>query len=328
MTTLFAMTVDAEEEWEWCDVWPTNGLSVTNIHALPRLQDLCKRHRVATTYFANQAVLDDPQARDTILDLSRDDRVEIGMHVHPWNTPPLDGIPVTTRTTFVHNLPAHLARAKLESVYGCFDRNGLRPTSFRGGRYSSGPTVRQFLRERGFLADASVVPFTTWTDEGAPDYRNRDLQPVRLPAQGDGEEPLWEIPLTLGFTRRPFGFWAKAYDFAGQTWLGKLRVVGAAEKLGLVRKAWLNFEDPLGRDMLSFLRVLRPMKLPCVTFCVHSSSLVAGKGPYTKTREDEDRLFATMEEVFQTLTGWEEFESATVTEVARRLEGDHARSGN
>jgi hypothetical protein len=38
MTTLFTMTVDAEEEWEWGKVWPTNGLSVTNIAALRRLQ--------------------------------------------------------------------------------------------------------------------------------------------------------------------------------------------------------------------------------------------------------------------------------------------------
>jgi hypothetical protein len=95
MTTLVTMTVDAEEEWEWGKVWPTNGLSVTNIAALRRLQGVCDRHRVATTYFTNQAVLDDPQARDTIMDLSLDDRVEIGMHIHPWNTPPLAGIPVT-----------------------------------------------------------------------------------------------------------------------------------------------------------------------------------------------------------------------------------------
>jgi hypothetical protein len=55
---------------------------------------------------------------------------------------------------------------------------------------------------------------------------------------------------------------------------------------------------------------------------------MAGKGPYTKTREDEDRLFTTMEEAFRALAEWKEFESATVSEVARRLEADHARSRN
>src|SRR5579884_2270219 len=155
MTTLFTMTIDTEEEWHWDTGYPTRDLALSNIRHLPKLQDLCRRHGVATTYYTNQAVFDDPEARQILLDVARQEQVEIGMHIHPWNTPPLDsGKPVRARDTFVHNLPAEVVLPKLESVYQCFVKNGLKPTSFRGGRYSCGPIVQEFLRDKGFLADA------------------------------------------------------------------------------------------------------------------------------------------------------------------------------
>jgi hypothetical protein len=324
MPTLFTMTVDTEEEWDWGSGWPTTNLSVTNISRLPRFQELCRRYGVATTYFTDQAVLDNPESRAILLEIAREPRVEIGMHIHPWNTPPLDkNSAVTPRKTFLHNLAAELIQAKLNSVYESFLKNGLRPTSFRGGRYSSGGPIHEFLRDRGFKADASVVPFSTWDDEGAPDYRWRGLQPARLPPRYEGDAPLWEIPLTLAFTRRPFAWWRKCYDFIRNSWWSRLHLIGIAEKLGVVRKVWLNFEDPMGKRMLPFLQQLRRMHLPCICFTIHSSSLVAGKGPYTRTQADEDQLYAHMEEVFSTLAKWPDFQPATVTEVATKLEEEH-----
>jgi hypothetical protein len=328
MTTLFSMTVDTEEEWDWDAGWPTTGLATSNIQQLPRFHKLCTDHRVATTYFTNWAVLQDKEALHVIQNLAQQDGTEIGMHIHPWNTPPLTG-PVTSRDTFLHNLPESLISAKLDTLYRLFVQLGLTPTSFRGGRYSSGGPIHRFLRDRGFLVDASVVPFTTWKDDGAPDYRHRGLHPVRCPPRHAGDQPFWEIPLTLGFTRRPFSLWARGYNWIEHSWLRRLRLIGVAEKIRLVRKAWLNFEDPKGERMLPFLKLLRRMKLPCICFTVHSSSLVAGLGPYTRTKADETRLFARVEEVFATLAEWPEFQPATVTAIARNLEENgHASTWN
>jgi hypothetical protein len=323
------MTVDTEEEWDWGTGWPTAALSVKNIRQLPRFQSLCMRYGVATTYFTNLAVLEDEESRAIILHLAQQPGVEIGMHIHPWNTPPLDAaVPVTPRSTFIRNLPPELVVAKLTTVYDAFARHGLTPTSFRGGRYSSGGPAHTFLRDQKFLVDASVVPYTSWPDDGAPDYRRRALEPVRLPPRFAEDLPLWEIPLTLGFTRAPFAWWAKCYDYVARSWLRKLHLIGVAEKTGLVRKVWLNFEDPLGRGMLSFLPRLRTLSLPCICFTVHSSSLVAGMGPYTRTPADEERIFAQLEEVFATVAQWPDFQPATVTEVAKKLEEHHAHTRN
>src|SRR5262249_45730281 len=121
MVTLFTMTIDTEEEWDWDTGWPTRDLSVANVRHLPILQELCSRHKVATTYYTNHAVFDDPEARRILLDVARHEHVEIGMHVHPWNTPPFDpDQAVRVRDTFVHNLPAGVVTSKLESVYQRF----------------------------------------------------------------------------------------------------------------------------------------------------------------------------------------------------------------
>ena len=330
MQTLFTMTVDTEEEWDWDSGWPTRDLRVDNIRNLPKLQDLCERHGVATTYFTNQAVFDNAESRRILLDVARRKRVEIGMHIHPWNTAPYDlAQPVKARDTFVHNLPADVVVPKLQSVYRRFVENGLAPTSFRGGRYSCGPIVQEFLRDHGFIADSSVVPFMTWKDDGAPDHRGRDLSPARLAPRHAGDRSFWEIPLTLGFTRRPFRFWQRIFDRVEHSWLSRLRLIGIAERLGIVRRIWLNFEQPLGRNMLPLLRKLRGMKLPCLVLTVHSSSLMAGKNQFTPTQADEDRLFGYMDEVFGTLAQWPEFQAATVSEIAIKLEETHhASSGN
>jgi hypothetical protein len=330
MTTLYAMTVDTEEEWDWGQDWPTQELSLSNIYQLPQFQAVCSHHGVRTTYFTNQAVLDDTRAADTMDALRKEEGVEIGMHIHPWNTPPIAGSGhVHSRDTYLRNLDSDLILAKLAVVYESFEKGGMRPTSFRGGRYSSGGPIHEFLRDRGFLADSSIVPFTSWAEKGAPDYRNRDLSPSRMPPRFPGDGPFWEIPLTLGFTRRHFGFWAKCFDFIEHSWLRRLHLIGIAERTGLVQRVWLNFEDPQGYRMLDLLHILRPMALPSICFTVHSSSLTAGKGPYTPTQADEDRLFAQLNQVFGTIAKWPDFRPATISEIARQMEQNyHASLGN
>src|SRR5690348_13802428 len=85
----FTVTIDTEEEWDWSAGWPNGRPRVSNIEALPRFQDLCAKYGVRPTYFVDLAVLDDPTASQTILHIAKDRNVEIGMHIHPWNTPPI-----------------------------------------------------------------------------------------------------------------------------------------------------------------------------------------------------------------------------------------------
>jgi hypothetical protein len=323
--TPFVVTVDTEEEWDWSSGYPTGPTRTANIQQLPRFQGTCAKSGAAVTYFVNHAVLANPEARAIILELAQRPRVEIGMHIHPWNTPPLQEVEhVPERDSFLHNLPPGLALAKLDTVYNAFREHGLTPVSFRGGRYSTGPLIQQWLRERGFVADASILPYTNWKDAGAPDYRTRDPRPVRLP----GEAPLWEIPLSFGYTRRPFGFWHRALAIAEGP-LRPLRLVGALSKLGIVEKAWLNFENPLGARMPALIRVFRKMNWPYLCFTLHSSSLLAGGSPYAPDAAAVETLYRTLTHTLQQLAADKGCTPATMAEIAHRLEAERdARNRN
>jgi hypothetical protein len=144
----------------------------------------------------------------------------------------------------------------------------------------------------------------------------------------DGQTALWELPLTLAYSRRPFRFWQRCFETVETTLLSKLRLIGLAERLGLVRRVWLNFEIADPYDWTAFLRLLRHVRVPCICFTVHSSSLAAGPGPYTRTKADEERIFGQIEQVFTTLSRWPEFAPATASELAKNLEQRYACIGN
>ncbi|MBY0514483.1 MAG: hypothetical protein K2P78_11295 [Gemmataceae bacterium] len=316
----YVVTVDTEEEWDWASGYPTGPTRTENITRLPEFQAELERHGAAVTYFVNHAVLADPAARAVVLELARRPRVEIGMHIHPWNTPPLQPVDrVPPRESFLHNLPAELALAKLDAVYEAFRDHGLSPVSFRGGRYSTSPIIQCWLRARGFLADASVLPFTRWADDGSPDYRGRGPEPVRLA----GDPPLWELPLSLAFTRRPFAFWDRVMTAAEAAPLRYLRVVGVLQKSGVVRKSWLNFENPLGERMLELFGPLRAAGVPYLCFTLHSSSLLPGGSPYSATAADVTRLYDRLTGTLKHLTADPGYTPATVADIARGLETSH-----
>lgn len=324
----FTITVDTEEEWDWSSGYPTSKPSVRNIEALPTFQDVCDRYAAKTTYFVNHAVLDDPSASSIIAELANHPNVEIGFHIHPWNTPPLQGVgDVPERESFLHNLPRELAIAKLDTVLDAFRKHGLAPTSYRGGRYSTSDWIQDHLYSNGCIADASVLPFTTWPDDGAPDFRDRDLTPRRR-SMGQDLPGLWEIPLTLAFTRKPWPFWQKFYQTAERPPFRQLHCAGIAERL-FVKRVWLNLEHPLGESIAHLLPVIRKEQLPCINFTLHSSSLTPGMNSYSPTQRELDRLYHRLETTLDQLGRWSEFRSATVSQVAHNLESQfNANSRN
>lgn len=317
----YCVTVDTEEEWDWNSGYPTGPTTVTNIRRLPAFQQLCDRVGAAVTYFTNHAVLRNPETRSIIQELAKRPKVEIGLHIHPWNTPPVAAVErVPPRDSFLHNLPWDEQTAKLDAVLAAFADAGLSPTSFRGGRYSTSHDIQDYLRDRGVWVDCSVLPFTTWADDGAPDYRHRDLTPVRRRPRHPGDKPMWELPLSYGFTRTPFPRWANVLRRAESAPGRVLRITGLLDRFRIVSKAWLNFENPLGERMLRFLHTLRAVRQPFVSFTLHSSSLMPGGSPYNRTEADVSRMVSAAERVLTTIAGWPGFTPATMTDIAQHLE--------
>ena len=328
--TCYAVTVDTEEEWDWADGFPTGEPSVENIHRLPAFQQVCDQYNAAVTYYCNYAVVADPTSRAIIQELAQKPNVEIGLHIHPWNTPPMRGSQqVTPRESFLHNLPWRLCKAKIDATLEAFDDAGLRPTSFRGGRYSTSPRIQDYLRDHGILVDASVLPYTTWSDDGAPDFRHRNLTPIRHEPRSPDDAALWELPLTFGYSRRPFALWERMIRGIENSPLRHLRLIGLMDQLAILRKEWLNLENPMGHDIPGFLQTLARIRPPFICFTLHSSSLMPGGSPYTRSIADADRILESTALALRAVAQYPGFSPATVTQTALHLETIHnARVGN
>jgi hypothetical protein len=324
---LYAVTIDTEEQWDWSAGFPVRSHSLDNIRVLPEFEQLCAGHQARSTWFTNWSVLHDAASRRVMLDLAARPGVEVGMHIHPWLTPPQNlGDEGRVRLSFLHNYPDEIIRAKLQRVHELFEQNGLAPKSFRGGRYSSGGVVHDFLMAKGFTVDCSIVPFSTWPDEGAPDYRACDLTPNRVGPNAD-RRGFWELPLTLAFTRRDFRHWAKLYELLGSSspLLRHLRLIGILERLGIVRRVWLNFETESVEAMCALLRVVRRMPIPFVVFTVHSSSLIAKGNPHSASETRVREIWSTADRVLAEVKTWADFRPATVAEIGEALEAQYQR---
>ena len=159
----FAVTIDTEEDWRWEDGFPVEAFNVNNISHLPRFHDLCQKYGISTTYFTDHAVFADPKSAAVVTELAQTNGTEIGMHMHPWTTPPLSPDDNATATSFLENLPPEVGTEKLAATYQLMKEHGL-PLQFswRALFHQHHPKIpaRSWIR-----ADASVS-FSTWSDTG------------------------------------------------------------------------------------------------------------------------------------------------------------------
>src|SRR3989442_1572042 len=208
LEVLLVVSVDTEED-NWV---PTRvGISVEKVRELKRLSGCFDGVGVRATYFTSYQVATRPWAVDVLREICDDGRAEIGAHLPPWNTPPIDE-PLVLRNTMMKNLPPKLQLAKLERLTSQLaDVFGAPPTAFRAGRFGLGAEAVPALVACGYQVDSSVTPFMSWEamDDG-PNFVGASLDAYRVGTGRDirvrtADGPLVEIPITCWYTR--FASW-------------------------------------------------------------------------------------------------------------------------
>ena len=170
------------------------------------MQDACEQLGVHATYFVNHAVLKNDSAAEVIKQLAKRPGVEIGLHIHPWNTPPLSsGSSEPVRNSFLHNLPQELAIAKLQSVFEIFTQRDLKQPVFEAADIqrvtgSNGSlqetewklTHRSFPLRRGRMTERLISGIATSHPSDVNMTMEKRCGKSRFP---------WDIPVNHG----PFG---------------------------------------------------------------------------------------------------------------------------
>lgn len=318
------ISIDTEED-NW--IPSRTDIRTENARQLPRLNALLERLGARPTYFVAHSMAVDHESARIIADISECEFVEIGAHLHPWNTPPLEET-FLPRHTMLSNLPGDLQRAKLETLTAALERclGGRRPRSFRAGRWSIGSDTVEILLACGYAIDSSVTPYTSWTklDDGAF-YLGAPINAYRLDAGADVRFPvaggrLLEIPPSFGFNRAPLHFWAAVHRVLSSGVGHALMLDRIASSTGLLRHVSLSPETDVLDDMIDLTRALLAAGSRHLHLYLHSPSLSPGLTPFVRSTSDLDRLYHTIEAYVDRVAGLTNIRFATLSEVARTAE--------
>jgi len=285
------VSIDTEEEGLWSNVYRPVGNSCRNVTWLPRLHQLFTRLGVKPTYLIDYPVATDRAARSILNDLSAASAAEIGAHLHPWCTPPLER-GARGRVTYAHQLPAAVQQAKLETLCAAIASGfGVRPTSYRAGRWGFDASTVPVLERLGFTVDTSVRPL--WWDRatGAPSFRRAPVGPYRLD-RGDasraGDSSVVEVPVSSAFVGPLPALMTRAAAFvpAAPGMLYALELVGLRSLLP---------EQQTLAEMCTLVDALVARGVPVLNVMFHSPSAMPGATPFVRDRAQLERFVARVE---------------------------------
>jgi hypothetical protein len=302
--TAFIITIDTEGDNLWA---APREITTRNAHYLPRFQALCERYRFAPVYLVNYEMAQS----DAFVEFGRDVLArgagEIGMHLHAWNSPPLDAL---TDDDFRHQpylteYSDALLRAKVDYMTDLLeDRFAVKMTSHRAGRWKLDSRYVSALLARGYRADCSVTPGIDWSrnrgdpeGDGGANYTSFPehayfMRPedISRPA----EDGLLEVPATI----RP----SLLYRLA--PWAYRIPVVRSVAYRLSPPHAWVGpGESPL-RGMLRAANGARADGADHIEFALHSSELMPGGSPTFRTAADIEALYRDLEVLFAHLAPW------------------------
>ena len=291
---LLLVVIDTEEEFDWSRPHARENTGVTSIAAQGQAQQIFDSHGIAPTYVIDYPVASNPVAVEVLRGFADSGRCRIGTHLHPWVNPPHAEV-VTTFNSYPGNLPAALERQKLEILTMAIQSGfGIRPIVYKAGRYGIGPSTAQILEELGYLIDVSIVPFTSFADDGGPDFSAEGFHPWWFGSDGK----LLEIPLSCGFCgfARSLGptLYPRLSGAAGM----HVRLPGVFARLGLLERIRLT---PEGIDLAANIRLVRSLfdqGCRVFSFTYHSPSLVPGMTPYVRSQRDLAQFLHTMDRFF------------------------------
>jgi hypothetical protein len=288
----FLVTVDTEEEFDWSGPFTREQHGLTHLAHVPRFQALCEANAVKPLYLVDYPVAADGFGAELFSDLLKREVAEVGLQLHPWVNPPFDE-QVGVEASYACNLPPALEREKLRRLFDIVaDRLGVRPDSYRAGRYGAGAETPAILAELGIRVDTSVRPFFDYRGQGGPDYSRHPVAPYWV-----RDEQLMELPLTSVFGGLARSGGAKLFDraFRSDTMRAVLARSGVLERIALTPEG-----IPLEKAIAA-IDIAVEWQLPVLVFSFHSPSLAVGHTPYVRSEADLEKFYVWWTRVFDHL---------------------------
>ena len=318
---MLVVSIDTEED-NWT---PTRErLTVENVRELPHLDAVLARLGVRATYFITHEVANTPWSAEIIGGLAQSGQVEVGAHLHPWNTPPVTSA-LTAESTMLANLPVEEQRAKINVLTEVINsRIGSRPTSFRAGRWGFVSSTAQALIDCGYQVDSSVTPFRSWSGDHGPSHIGAPLDVYRIDPREDHRVAsaggqLVEVPVSWGYSQKPWSLVQRLNLVLDSPGVRRLQLARLAARLHLLNHVVLSPEIETVAHMLSLVRSILARGVRHLHLTFHSTSLRAGLSPFSRTETDVDRFYRNLDSVIEKIAVLTPVRFATVGEAALLL---------
>ena len=304
------VTIDVEEEGLFRSEYHSGDAPTSNVPRLQLLDSVFREFAIRPTLLVSYQVARYAPNRRILPELVSRWHGEIGAHLHPWNTPPLDP-PSYPEPAPSELIPKELLVAKLANLTAALQPMGVSPVSFRMGRFNMGPKMFSVLEESEIRVDSSICPMRTYY--GGPAHLAAPSEPY-FPDRDNlcraGSSEILEVPLTV---------------------LPVVPGLGSAlegiERTKVVPSAWIAwFAMNLGSlPVQPYWTGLRRLKIAvqlhrarggrvlCVFF--HSSELLPGASPQTSTERDVERFIDKLRDFFSWLRRKISVESLTLSEL-------------
>jgi hypothetical protein len=292
------VTIDTEED-NWGG-YSDDLFGVENIKKMLPLQKLFDKFNVIPTYLVTHPVATQTESFNILKEILQRGKCEIGMHCHPWSTPPFEE-ERNPYNSMLCNLPYDLQRKKMSILHEAITQHfGVVPISFRAGRWGFGVGIARILNQMGYKVDSSLLAFENWTDYGGPNCA--DVSPKAFiygkqeGLQTNPQDQLLEVPATAGFAQQNWELCNRAWSLLGGKLMQKLHVRGILGRLRVLNKIWLSPETSSGSDMMRLTNTMMRQGYQIINMFFHSTALMAGFGPFVKTKEDEVQFLHRIED--------------------------------
>ncbi|MFC0406744.1 glycosyltransferase [Roseomonas elaeocarpi] len=289
---LLLTMVDAEEAFDWTHPFSRDARDVTSMRSQHLAHRVFSRHGVVPVYLADHPVASQDAGRAPLRELLQGGLCDLGAQLHPWVTPPFTEA-IGEANSYAGNLPVAVELEKARCLTGALeDAFAITPQIYRTGRFGVGPRTADVLKQLGYVADSSVSP--CWPAAAQRHDPGAWASPPG-PYWVDGERTLMEIPVSAALVGRLARHGGRVAPFLFRPGADRLRLAGAAARLGLLERIRLSPEGMTVEEAKRLTRAMLAQGHRVFVLTYHSPSLEPGNTPYVRTVAQRDRFLAWLD---------------------------------
>lgn len=281
----FIITIDTEGDNLW-DYAKGSSIGTENAKFIPRFQEMCNKYDFKPVWLTNYEMIMSDEYVKYIKSVLKDGKCEVGIHVHAWNNPPLYDLKGKFNgNPYLIEYPDDVMREKFKITYNLiYQRLGVKVKSHRSGRWAMDDRYFRLLEEFGITCDCSFTPGVSWTASegetipGGSDYR-------KVPKGAHMVFGVLELPTTVRhYSRYISKNGSLKHNLRTMIKGGDIWLRPALSSLSDMKKLINDVDAEPDCNYLEFM--------------IHSSELMPGGSPYFKTKKDIDKMYETIDQLF------------------------------